>query len=75
MQNLQITQVESQLAQILALRNIILHEHFTLQINTPTGIYNLGDLLPYNVDTSVIVLLDNSIDKLQKELIFLNSII
>lgn len=68
------TQKEGQIQKLIALRQIILQESYSLTITTATTIYNLNDYLTYNIDTTLLVMLDDSIDKLQKELIFLHLI-
>jgi len=68
------TQKELQIQKLIALRQLILNESYTLTITTNTNTYNLNDYLTYNVDTTLLVMIDDSIDKLQKDLIFLHLI-
>ena len=68
------TQKELQIQKLIALRQLILNESYTLTITTNTTTYNLNDYLTYNVDTTLLVMIDESIDKLQKDLIFLHLI-
>ena len=68
------TQKELQIQKLIALRQLILKESYTLTITTNTNTYNLNDYLTYNVDTTLLVMIDESIDKLQKDLIFLHLI-
>jgi hypothetical protein len=68
------TQKELQIQKLIALRQLILNESYTLTITTNTSTYNLNDYLTYNVDTTLLVMIDESIDKLQKDLIFLHLI-
>ena len=68
------TQKELQIQKLIALRQLILTESYTLTITTNTSTYNLNDYLTYNVDTTLVVMIDDSIDKLQKDLIFLHLI-
>ena len=68
------TQKELQIQKLIALRQLILTESYTLTITTITSTYNLNDYLTYNVDTTLLVMIDDSIDKLQKDLIFLHLI-
>lgn len=68
------TQKELQIQKLIALRQLILNESYTLTITTNTSTYNLNDYLTYNVDTTLLVMIDDSIDKLQKDLIFLHLI-
>ena len=68
------TQKELQIQKLIALRQLILTESYTLTITTNTSTYNLNDYLTYNVDTTLLVMIDDSIDKLQKDLIFLHLI-
>ena len=68
------TQKELQIQKLIALRQLILKESYTLTITTNTTTYNLNDYLTYNVDTTLLVMIDDSIDKLQKDLIFLHLI-
>jgi len=68
------TQKELQIQKLIALRQLILNESYTLTITTNTTTYNLNDYLTYNVDTTLLVMIDDSIDKLQKDLIFLHLI-
>lgn len=68
------TQKELQIQKLIALRQLILKESYTLTITTNTSTYNLNDYLTYNVDTTLLVMIDDSIDKLQKDLIFLHLI-
>jgi len=68
------TQKELQIQKLIALRQLILTQSYTLTITTDTSTYNLNDYLTYNVDTTLLVMIDDSIDKLQKELIFLHLI-
>ena len=68
------TQKELQIQKLIALRQLILTESYTLTITTNTTTYNLNDYLTYNVDTTLLVMIDDSIDKLQKDLIFLHLI-
>ena len=68
------TQKELQIQKLIALRQLILKESYTLTITTNTCTYNLNDYLTYNVDTTLLVMIDDSIDKLQKDLIFLHLI-
>jgi hypothetical protein len=68
------TQKELQIQKLIALRKLILNESYTLTITTNTSTYNLNDYLTYNVDTTLLVMIDDSIDKLQKDLIFLHLI-
>ena len=67
-------QKELQIQKLIALRQLILTESYTLTITTNTSTYNLNDYLTYNVDTTLLVMIDDSIDKLQKDLIFLHLI-
>lgn len=66
------TQKELQIQKLIALRQLILTQSYTLTITTNTTTYNLNDYLTYNVDTTLLVMIDDSIDKLQKDLIFLH---
>ena len=68
------TQKELQIQKLIALRQLILKESYTLTISTQNNTYNLNDYLTYNVDTTLLVMIDDSIDKLQKDLIFLHLI-
>jgi len=68
------TQKEGQIQKLIALRKLILTEGFTLTVTTKTSTHNLNDYLTYNVDTTLLVMIDDSIDKLQKDLIFLHLI-
>jgi hypothetical protein len=68
------TQKELQIQKLIALRQLILTQSYTLTITTNTSTYNLNDYLTYNVDTTLLVMIDDSIDKLQKDLIFLHLI-
>jgi len=68
------TQKEGQIQKLIALRQLILTQSYTLTITTNTTTYNLNDYLTYNVDTTLLVMIDDSIDKLQKDLIFLHLI-
>ena len=68
------TQKELQIQKLIALRQLILTESYTLTITTQNNTYNLNDYLTYNVDTTLLVMIDDSIDKLQKDLIFLHLI-
>ena len=68
------TQKELQIQKLIALRQLILKESYTLTIYTQNNTYNLNDYLTYNVDTTLLVMIDDSIDKLQKDLIFLHLI-
>ena len=68
------TQKEGQIQKLIALRQLILNESYTLTITTQNNTYNLNDYLTYNVDTTLLVMIDDSIDKLQKDLIFLHLI-
>jgi len=68
------TQKELQIQKLIALRQLILTQSYTLTITTNTTTYNLNDYLTYNVDTTLLVMIDDSIDKLQKDLIFLHLI-
>jgi len=68
------TEKELQIQKLIALRQLILNESYTLTITTNTSTYNLNDYLTYNVDTTLLVMIDDSIDKLQKDLIFLHLI-
>ena len=68
------TQKELQIQKLIALRQLILKDSYTLTITTNTSTYNLNDYLTYNVDTTLLVMIDESIDKLQKDLIFLHLI-
>jgi len=68
------TQKEGQIQKLIALRQLILTQSYTFTITTDTSTYNLNDYLTYNVDTTLLVMIDDSIDKLQKELIFLHLI-
>lgn len=68
------TQKELQIQKLIALRQLILKESYTLTITTNTCTYNLNDYLTYNVDTTLLVMIDDNIDKLQKDLIFLHLI-
>jgi len=68
------TQKELQIEKLIALRQLILTQSYTLTITTNTSTYNLNDYLTYNVDTTLLVMIDDSIDKLQKDLIFLHLI-
>jgi|GEM_PF-2931233 len=68
------TQKEGQIQKLIALRQLILKQSYTLTITTNTNTYNLNDYLTYNVDTTLLVMIDDSIDKLQKDLIFLHLI-
>lgn len=67
-------QKELQIQKLIALRQLILKESYTLTISTQNNTYNLNDYLTYNVDTTLLVMIDDSIDKLQKDLIFLHLI-
>ena len=68
------TQKELQIQKLIALRQLILNESYTLTLSTQNNTYNLNDYLTYNVDTTLLVMIDDSIDKLQKDLIFLHLI-